>query len=141
MSRAASTASLRSRSSGLRAATDTVIASRHHARSGQVVAARRGVGRGGYKEVGVDRGVDDDRVAAIVAIAPPLSMMPASDPVVPTLVLTPRHDQFCPPDVAIPIIATWSDCEFIEIESADHFLVGHTAAVTRKAATWLTMQF
>ena len=80
---------------------------------------------------------DDDRIAAIVAIAPPMSMMPAVDPGVPTLVLTPRHDQFCPPDAAMPIIATWADCEFDAIESADHFLAGHTAAVAARTATWL----
>jgi len=79
---------------------------------------------------------DDDRVAAIVAIAPALSMMPAPAPSVPTLVLTPQHDQFCPPDVARPIVDTWDGCDFESIESTDHFLMGHTAAVAERVTAW-----
>jgi alpha/beta superfamily hydrolase len=85
--------------------------------------------------------VHDDRVVAIVAIAPPLSMLPAADPGVPTLVLTPRHDQFGPPDAVVSVIAPWADCEFDAVESADHFLVGHTVAVARRASTWLAAKF
>jgi len=83
----------------------------------------------------------DDRVAAIVAIAPPLSMMPAPAPSVPTLVLTPQHDQFCPPDVARAIVDAWDGCDFQPIESADHFLMGHTAGVAERVATWLDARF
>ena len=83
----------------------------------------------------------DQRIRAIAAIAPPLSMLPAADPGVPTLVLTPRHDQFCPPDAATAVVARWTDYEFDVIESADHFLVGHTAAVAERVAEWLTGRF
>ena len=38
---------------------------RDHARGGEVKLAFGGAGRGGHKEVGVNRGVDDDRVAAV----------------------------------------------------------------------------
>lgn len=79
----------------------------------------------------------DERINAIVAIAPPLTMLPAPEPTVPALVLTPRHDQFCPPDKARPIVESWSRCDFEVIESADHFLAGHTTAVAQRAADWL----
>lgn len=80
----------------------------------------------------------DARISSIVAIAPPLSMMPTPPPSVPTLVLTPRHDQFCPPDAARAIVDSWNDCSFETIESADHFLVGHAAAVAERVVAWLT---
>jgi alpha/beta superfamily hydrolase len=80
----------------------------------------------------------DGRVGAIVAIAPPLGAMPIERvPTVPVLVLSPRHDQYCPPDTAAPIVATWPRAELEPVESADHFLAGHTAAVARRAVTWL----
>lgn len=79
----------------------------------------------------------DARITSVVAIAPPLSMMPTPPPSVPTLVLSPRHDQFCPPDDARAIVDSWHDCSFEPIESADHFLVGHTAAVAERVAAWL----
>jgi len=79
----------------------------------------------------------DDRITAIAAVAPPLSMMKVPAPAAPTLILTPRHDQFCPPDAARAIIGDWTDCEFEAIESADHFLTGHTADVADRATSWL----
>ena len=83
----------------------------------------------------------DQRIGAIAAIAPPLSMLPADDPGLATLVLTPRHDQFCPPDAATAVVAGWADCEFDVIESADHFLAGHTAAVAERVAGWLSGRY
>ena len=80
----------------------------------------------------------DPRIRAVVAIAPPLPTMPVDPPSVPVLVLTPRHDQYCPPDVAEPIVATWPDAEIDIVESADHFLTGHTTAVARHAVAWLS---
>jgi alpha/beta superfamily hydrolase len=79
----------------------------------------------------------DERITAIAAIAPPLSMMPSPEPTVPCLVLTPRHDQFCPPDAARPIVESWSRCDYEVIESADHFLTGRTTAVAQRAVDWL----
>ena len=80
----------------------------------------------------------DPRIRAVVAIAPPLATMPVDPPSVPVLVLTPRHDQYCPPDVAEPIVASWPDAEIDIVEAADHFLAGHTAAVARHAVAWLS---
>lgn len=79
----------------------------------------------------------DPRITAIAAIAPPLSMMSVPTPAVPTLVMSPRHDQFCPPDETSSAIAAWPNCSFDVIESADHFLLGHAPAVAERAATWL----
>jgi alpha/beta superfamily hydrolase len=79
----------------------------------------------------------DRRVAGIVAIAPPLSSQ-TPPPTVPALVLSPRHDQYCPPDTAGAIVATWPAAEFDVIESADHFLAGRAAAAAERSVTWLT---
>jgi alpha/beta superfamily hydrolase len=78
------------------------------------------------------------RIRGIVAIAPPLPTMPVDPPVVPVLVLTPRHDQYCPPEMAEPIVATWPDAEIDIVESADHFLAGHTTAVALHTVAWLS---
>lgn len=89
---------------------------------------------------GVALSTDDARIRGIVAVAPPLAMMPAPDPRVPVLVLTPRHDQFSPPDTTEPIVAAWPTADFAVIESADHFLAGHTGSVAERAAVWLLVQ-
>jgi uncharacterized protein len=83
----------------------------------------------------------DARISGIAAIAPPLAMMPATDPELPTLVLTPRHDQFSPPESTEPVVAGWADVDFDVIESADHFLAGHTNTAARLVTTWLDRRF
>jgi alpha/beta superfamily hydrolase len=79
---------------------------------------------------------DDQRVAGIVAIAPPLSPQ-TPPPTTASLVLTPRHDQYCSPDAAAAIVAAWPDGDFGVIEGADHFLVGRAATVAERSAAWL----
>ena len=84
-------------------------------------------------------GLDDDRVTALGLIAPPLAMAPEPRaPMVPTLVLTPAHDQFSPPAATESIVAGWPDCEHRVVEMADHSLVGHTAAVAELVTDWLS---
>ena len=78
----------------------------------------------------------DERVQAIVAIAPPLSTT-TPPPAVPTLVLSPSNDQFCPPDLAAPIVATWPDAEARPITGTDHFLSGATASIAATTVAWL----
>jgi alpha/beta superfamily hydrolase len=80
---------------------------------------------------------DDDRIAAVAAIAPPLAVMGATDPGVPTLVLTPRHDQFSPPDATEPLVRSWDDAQHAVVESADHFLAGHALSVAGRVTAWL----
>jgi alpha/beta superfamily hydrolase len=77
------------------------------------------------------------RLARLAAIAPPASMLPATGPTVPTLVLTPRHDQFGPPASVAPVVGGWHDATFETIESADHFLHGHAAAIADRVSEWL----
>ena len=79
----------------------------------------------------------DDRISAVVAIAPPLAVMTATDPGVPTLVVVPRHDQFSPPDATEPIVTTWPSVDVTIVESADHFLAGRTGEVARLVVAWL----
>ncbi len=79
-----------------------------------------------------------DRVVGKVLVAPPLRGAVRS-PGVPTLVLTPAHDQFCPPEVAEPVVTSWPDAELRVIDAADHFLNGHTAAVTVDALIWIDL--
>ena len=92
----------------------------------------------------ISLGLDDDRIGALVAVAPPLAVMSATPaPVVPTLVLTPAHDQFSPPSATEPIVADWRSCsntpvEFDVIDTADHFLAGRTVAVADRAVRWLS---
>jgi alpha/beta superfamily hydrolase len=81
---------------------------------------------------------DDDRIAALVAIAPPLAMMPTAAPQAPTLVLAPRHDQFTDVDTVIETVDGWHDATVEIVESADHFLAGHTAEVAGRAIAHLT---
>jgi alpha/beta superfamily hydrolase len=83
--------------------------------------------------------LDDDRVAALGLVAPPLAMVPdVGAPRVRTLVLTPAHDQFSPPAATEPIVAGWASCEHRVIEMADHSLVGHTRNVADVVTAWLS---
>lgn len=84
-------------------------------------------------------GTDDPRIARLVTIAPPLAMVQASAPPVPTLVLCPRHDQFSPPATTAPIVEDWPDATLEVVESADHFLAGHASTVATRAAEWLSV--
>lgn len=79
---------------------------------------------------------NDERIAGIVAVAPPLTPQ-VTAPTAPTLVLSARHDQFCPADTATAIVAAWPGAEFDVVESADHFLAGHAAAVAERSVAWL----
>ena len=83
-------------------------------------------------------GTEDDRIAGIAAVAPPLAVAPVPTPRVPVLVLVPRHDQFSPPSLTAPIVATWPAASLQVIESADHFLAGHTRDVADRVVAWLT---
>lgn len=82
-------------------------------------------------------GTVDERITAVVAIAPPLAMSRVAPPPVPVLVLTPQHDQFTPPDAAATATAGWADVELRTVDSVDHFLVGQAARVAASAGEWL----
>ena len=82
----------------------------------------------------------DPRIRGIVAVAPPLAVMPVEAPSVPTLVLVPRHDQFTPPDAAREAVEGWPNVDLRTIESVDHFLVGRSGDVAESVADWLATQ-
>jgi alpha/beta superfamily hydrolase len=86
-------------------------------------------------------GLDHRSVAAKVLVAPPLTAMttPAEGaaPAGPMLVLTPQHDQFCPPEVARPTVAGWVDAELEVVDDTDHFLTGRRQAAARRVAVWI----
>lgn len=85
--------------------------------------------------------LDDTALAGKVLVAPPLGHMDASPGVdVPTLVLSPAHDQFAPPDVAEPIVSAWSQSEFAPIESVDHFMLGRSEFAAGLAVDWIEQQ-
>jgi alpha/beta superfamily hydrolase len=89
-------------------------------------------------------GLEDDRITALGLIAPPLAMSPdIGAPGVPTLVLTPAHDQFSAPSASGPIVVGWAEHSHVSIEHrtiemADHSLVGCTDAVADEVVTWLS---
>ena len=90
---------------------------------------------------GVALGVDDPAVAAMVADRSPAgrdARAPTAD--VPTLLLVPALDQYSPPAVVGPLVAGWPAATVEPVAGADHFLVGHTAAVADRATEWLTAQ-
>jgi alpha/beta superfamily hydrolase len=71
------------------------------------------------------------------AVAPPLTMaatprLAAADHR-PKHLLVPSHDQFSPPESVEPVVASWATTTVRVVESADHFLHGHTAAVAAAA--------
>jgi alpha/beta superfamily hydrolase len=87
---------------------------------------------------GVALGVGDPDLAALVAVAPPLAVMSVPrPPAIPTLLLVPALDQYSPPPVVVPIVAGWPAATVEPVAGADHFLVGHTAAVADRATEWL----
>ncbi len=76
-------------------------------------------------------GTRAEAIDAWVAIAPPLTA--GSDPDAatdarPKLVVAARHDQFCPATAAAVRTSSWTNCEFAELPTADHFLAGSIAA-------------
>ena len=72
-----------------------------------------------------------------MVIAPPI-VEPLAAPGSPVLALVPRHDQFAPPERVTEATAEWPGVEIEVIESADHFLAGHTAEVAERATEWLS---
>ena len=77
-------------------------------------------------------------LAGKLLVAPPLSVMALPATVdVPTLVLTPEHDQFTPPAAADPIVERWERATLETIPMADHFLHGRTAPMVDAALGWI----
>lgn len=83
--------------------------------------------------------LDDVRITRKVLVAPQLAAMPTvRGKDVPTLVLTPAHDQFSAPDATEAIISDWPQTTHETIASTDHFLYGRTAHVAERALAFIT---
>jgi uncharacterized protein len=86
--------------------------------------------------------VVDERVAGWTLVAPPFGLAaegpPIGDDQRPKLVLTPEHDQFCPPDAARRATAAWQATEVDSISGADHFLGGATTLVADRVTAWVS---
>ena len=80
----------------------------------------------------------DDRIAGLVAVAPPLTMVDVSAPTVPTLVIAARHDQITDLATITDSVASWPDATLEVLTSADHFLTGHTGQVAELAVGAIT---
>ncbi|MEQ8436044.1 MAG: alpha/beta fold hydrolase [Ilumatobacter fluminis] len=84
----------------------------------------------------------DERIAGLVAVAPPLAMFEVEPPTVPTLVIAPRHDQITDVAAVTETVTSWPNAELEVLPSADHFLAGHTAQVgdltVAALAAWLS---
>lgn len=73
--------------------------------------------------------IDDPRVVAWCAIAPPLAVVSVDDMVAATdprrvHLLVPEHDQYNPPDKAAVTTATWTNTTLAVLPGTDHFLGG-----------------
>ena len=86
--------------------------------------------------------VDDARITAWCAIAPPLSIVPvddmhaAHDPR-PKHLLVPEHDQYDPPDRARAMTADWTNTMLEVVPMADHFLAGSLNRVAGSVLSFL----
>ncbi len=78
--------------------------------------------------------VEDAGLAAVVAVAPPLALLPierlaAARGTSETLLLSPAHDQFRPASEATTATADWPETAVVEVPGADHFMAGATSFV------------
>ncbi len=88
--------------------------------------------------------LDDPRVVATVAVAPPLAVIPPGEMRAPrsgrpVLVLSPAHDQFRPPASAQRVVDDqgWATTRVEPVAMADHFLAGLTGVVADATLAFL----
>ncbi len=81
----------------------------------------------------------DERITHVIAVAPPLGAG-ALAPGVPTLVIPPERDQYCPAERAVDITSAWVDTTVAAVPDADHFLGGRTRHVAELATAWIRSQ-
>ncbi|HEU5082839.1 MAG TPA: alpha/beta hydrolase [Acidimicrobiales bacterium] len=87
-------------------------------------------------------GTEHPALAGVVAVAPPLRVLPADAMAalrggVPTLVLTPAHDQFCSPEQARLVTSTWAMTAVEEVAGCDHFLAGGVQRVVDRVVRFV----
>jgi uncharacterized protein len=86
--------------------------------------------------------VDDPRLAGVVAVAPPLRVLPpevlrAARDGRPTLVLSPTHDQFCDPAQAADVTDGWPSTVVEAVAGCDHFLAGGVQRVVDRVVAFV----
>jgi len=86
--------------------------------------------------------VDDRRLAGVVAVAPPLRVLPVAAMRAPrddrpALVLSPAHDQFCDPGRASEVVDGWPATSVEAIPGCDHFLVGGVQRVVDRVVAFV----
>ena len=86
--------------------------------------------------------VDDARLAGVVAVAPPLRVLPAEALRAPrdgrpTLVLSPAHDQFCDPAQAAAAVEGWPATTVEPVPGCDHFLAGGVQRVVDRVVAFV----
>jgi alpha/beta superfamily hydrolase len=85
--------------------------------------------------------VADPRIAGWFALAPPLTALTTA-PIAatdhrPKHLVVPEHDQITPIDDARRLAAEWAATTVEVVATADHFLLGHTAAVAESAVIFV----
>jgi alpha/beta superfamily hydrolase len=81
--------------------------------------------------------ITDYRVGGWFLVAPP-HVDPAVEPDPrPKGFALPEHDQFRKPELAADVLERWPNCSVATVLGADHFLVGHAAAVAQLALSFL----
>lgn len=86
--------------------------------------------------------VEDRRLRAVVAVAPPLAVLPIDDlrrprGAAPMLVLSAEHDQFCTAADAREKVADWPSTTVSAVGGADHFLAGAMGRVEDAVVSFL----
>jgi uncharacterized protein len=86
--------------------------------------------------------VEDDRLAGVVAVAPPLRVLPTDALRAPrdhrqTLVLSPAHDQFCDPAQATSVTDGWPATTVEAVPGCDHFLAGGVQRVVDRVVAFV----
>ena len=89
----------------------------------------------------------DPRIAAWIACAPPLRILPldeltaaaGNDPR-PKLLIVPEHDQFRNPAAAIEATTSWTNATVVMVAGADHFFVGRTSKVSKLVVDFIASQ-
>ena len=86
--------------------------------------------------------VDDPRLRAVVAVAPPLAVMTPEElgrarSSAPTLVLVAQHDQFRDADESEALVGDWPGTSFHVLAGADHFMAGKTDEIADRTMGFL----
>jgi len=85
--------------------------------------------------------IGDERVAAWIAVAAPLRIvppeqMPAASDLRPKLLIVPEYDQFRSPESAAEVTSSWPATDRVVVPGADHFLVGQSQRVAEIVLTF-----